>query len=97
MARRRRNRPFRSAKRKKKKTPRTERVERDDHVELEGTVTEVHPGNLFDVELDAGSQVVAKLSGRMRRFRIRVVLGDRVKVALSPYDLTHGLITWRRR
>ena len=55
----------------------------------------MYAGGNFDVTLDAGPIVKAEVSGRMRRYRIRVLLGDRVKVALSPYDLTHGLLTYR--
>ncbi|MGF1466393.1 MAG: translation initiation factor IF-1 [Sandaracinaceae bacterium] len=64
-------------------------------MKLDGTVTAVHPAGLFDVELEGGQTVHAHLSGRLRRFRIRVILGDQVTVALSPYDLTHGMIVWR--
>jgi len=70
---------------------------RRDHLEIEGTVDKVHAGGNFEVYLDNGATVNAQLSGRMRRFRIRVILGDRVKVAISPYDLTHGLIVYRMK
>lgn len=82
---------------KKRSNPFTEtdKTERRDHLELEGTVSEVFAGGHFLVELDAGPSIKAVVSGRMRRYRVRVLLGDRVKVALSPYDLTHGLITYR--
>lgn len=68
---------------------------RSDHVELEGTIKNVFVGGHFQVELDDGPVIKAEISGRMRKYRIRVILGDRVRVALSPYDLTHGLITYR--
>lgn len=68
---------------------------RSDHVEVEGTVTQVYAGGQFEVDLDDGPAVKAEVSGRMRRYRIRVLLGDRVRVGLSPYDLSHGLITYR--
>ncbi|MGF1469255.1 MAG: translation initiation factor IF-1 [Sandaracinaceae bacterium] len=71
--------------------------ERDDHVKLDGTVTQVYAGGQFEVETDAGTTVRAQLCGRMRKFRIRVILGDRVTVALSPYDLTHGMIVYRMK
>jgi translation initiation factor IF-1 len=64
---------------------------------VEGAVNQVYAGGQFDVELDAGSTVRAQLCGRMRKFRIRVLLGDRVTVALSPYDLTHGMIVFRAK
>ncbi len=70
-------------------------MSRDDLLQLEGTVTEVKSANHFTVQADAGPVVTAQLSGRMRKFRIRVVQGDRVVVSVSPYDPTHGLITYR--
>jgi translation initiation factor IF-1 len=70
-------------------------LSRDDHVQLDGVVTNVFAGGQFEVKTDAGPIVRAQLSGRMRKNRIRVILGDRVTVALSPYDLTHGMITYR--
>jgi translation initiation factor IF-1 len=70
-------------------------LSRDDHVQLDGVVTNVFAGGQFEVKTDAGPMVRAQLSGRMRKNRIRVILGDRVTVALSPYDLTHGMITYR--
>jgi len=70
---------------------------RDDHVQLDGVVTQVFAGGQFEVRTDAGAIVRAQLSGRMRKNRIRVILGDRVTVALSPYDLTHGMITYRHK
>ena len=69
----------------------------DDLIEIEGVVTEVFPGGHFKVETNAGTEVHAHLAGRLRRFRIRVVLGDRVTVAVSPYDLTKGRITFRHK
>lgn len=71
--------------------------DRSDHVKLEGTVTQVFAGGQFEVETDAGPTVRAKLCGRMRKYRIRVILGDRVTVALSPYDLNHGMIVYRTK
>jgi len=60
-------------------------------------VTQVFAGGQFEITTDAGAIVRAQLSGRMRRNRIRVILGDKVTVALSPYDLSHGLITYRHK
>ena len=71
--------------------------DRDDHVKLDGVVAQVFAGGQFEVETDAGAVVRARLCGRMRKFRIRVILGDRVTVALSPYDLTHGMIVYRAK
>ena len=71
--------------------------EREDHVKLSGTVIQVYAGGQFEVETDAGPTIRAKLCGRMRRYRIRVILGDRVTVALSPYDLNHGMIVYRMK
>ena len=68
---------------------------RDDLIEFDGKVTEVLAGGNFSVELDNGHKVLARLSGRMRRFHIRVVVGDRVTVAVSPYDPTRGFIVFR--
>ena len=60
-------------------------------------VTQVFAGGQFEVKTDTGAIVRAQLSGRMRKNRIRVILGDRVTVALSPYDLSHGMITYRHK
>jgi len=83
--------------RKKRRTDFEQEEKRDDHIKLEGTVTNVFAGGQFEVETDAGAKVRAQLCGRMRKFRIRVILGDRVTVALSPYDLTHGMIVYRAK
>ena len=99
MARRRGGRPPRRGGKKKKRTRESydSEEERSDHVKLEGTVTNVFAGGQFEVETDAGPTVRAKLCGRMRKYRIRVILGDRVTVALSPYDLNHGMIVYRTK
>ncbi len=68
---------------------------RDDLIEFDGKVKEVLAGGNFRIELDNGHDVLARLSGRMRRFHIRVVIGDRVTVAVSPYDPTRGFIVFR--
>jgi len=67
----------------------------DDKIELEGTVVEALPNTQFTVELDNGHKVLAYLSGKMRKYYIRILLGDRVRVELTPYDLTRGRITYR--
>jgi translation initiation factor IF-1 len=68
---------------------------KEEKLEVEGTVIETLPNTMFRVELDSGHQVLAYLSGRMRKYYIRVLLGDRVRLELSPYDLTRGRITYR--
>jgi len=70
---------------------------RDDVIELEGTVVDALPNTTFKVKLENGHEVLAHLAGKMRQRYVRVVLGDTVKVELSPYDLTRGRITWRVR
>ena len=66
-----------------------------DKIEVEGTVVEALPGTQFHVELDNGHVVLAYLSGKMRKYYIRILLGDRVRVELSPYDPEKGRITYR--
>lgn len=66
-----------------------------DAIEVEGTVSEVLPNATFKVELENGHEILAYLSGKMRKFYIRVLEGDRVKCEMSPYDLTRGRITYR--
>jgi len=78
--------------------PRTEESEekkKKDVIEAEGTVTEALPNAMFRVQLDSGHSVLAHISGKMRMYYIRILLGDRVTVELSPYDLTRGRITYR--
>lgn len=70
-------------------------MSRQDLIEIPGTVTQVGAGGNFQVRTEHGHEVLARLSGRMRRFHIRVVPGDRVTVAVSPYDLSRGLIVHR--
>ena len=66
-----------------------------DVLEMTGTVVEKLPNAMFQVELENGHQVLAHISGKLRTNFIRILPGDQVKVALSPYDLTKGRITWR--
>lgn len=68
---------------------------KEDKLEVEGTVVEALPNTQFMVELDNGHKVLAYLSGKMRRYYIRILLGDRVRVEMTPYDLTRGRITYR--
>ena len=66
-------------------------------VEAEGVVKEVLPNTMFRVELDGGVLVLAQACGKMRKYRIRILPGDNVKLELSPYDPTRGRITYRYR
>jgi translation initiation factor IF-1 len=66
-----------------------------DAIEVEGIVTEVLPNTNFRVQLENDHEILAYLSGKMRRFYIRVLEGDRVKVEMSPYDLSRGRVTYR--
>ena len=70
---------------------------KEEKLEVEGTVIELLPNTQFKVELDNGHKVLAYLSGRMRRYYIRILLGDRVRVEMTPYDLSRGRITYRYR
>ncbi len=72
-------------------------AEKEEGIEVEGDVTQALPNTFFRVEVAEGHEVLAKLAGKMRRRRIRVNPGDRVRVELSPYDLTRGRITYRLR
>jgi len=66
-------------------------------IQAEGTVIEALPATQFRVELDNGHEIMAYLCGKMRRYYIRVLLGDRVTVEISPYDLEKGRITYRHK
>ncbi len=70
---------------------------KDDKLILEGKIIEALPNTTFRVQLDNGHEVLAYLSGKMRKHYIRVLLGDSVRVELSPYDLTRGRIVYRHR
>jgi translation initiation factor IF-1 len=70
---------------------------KEEAIEMEGVVIESLPNTNFKVKLDNGHVVNAHISGRMRKHYIRILLGDRVTVALTPYDLTKGRITFRNR
>ena len=69
----------------------------EDKIEAEGVVTEALPNAMFKVQLENGHEVLAYLAGRMKKYYIRVLLGDRVRVELSPYDLTRGRIVYRHK
>ena len=68
---------------------------KEEAIELEGEVTEALPNTMFRVQLDNSHSVLAHISGKMRQNYIRILPGDRVKVELSPYDLSRGRITYR--
>jgi translation initiation factor IF-1 len=70
---------------------------KEEAIEVDGTVQEALPNAMFRVELDNGHPVLAHISGKMRKFYIRILPGDKVKVELSPYDLTRGRITYRMK
>ncbi|MAD60299.1 MAG: translation initiation factor IF-1 [Myxococcales bacterium] len=70
---------------------------KEEAITVEGTVVEPLPNAMFRVELDNGHKVLAHVSGKMRKFFIRILPGDKVTVELSPYDLTRGRITYRAR
>jgi translation initiation factor IF-1 len=70
---------------------------KEDVIEVEGTVVEALPNTNFKVELENGHQIHAHISGKLRMNYIKILPGDKVKVELSPYDLTKGRITWRAK
>jgi translation initiation factor IF-1 len=71
---------------------------KEDHVELAGTIVDTLGGGQYSVKItESGTEIRARLCGKMKQFRIRVIPGDRVKVAVSPYDTSHGMITYRER
>ena len=72
-------------------------MSKEDVIEVEGTVLEALPNTNFKVELQNGHQILAHISGKLRMNYIKILPGDKVKVELSPYDLTRGRITWRAK
>ena len=70
---------------------------KEDNIEMEGTVVETLPNTMFRVELENGHIVTAHISGRMRKNYIRILTGDKVKIELTPYDLSKGRIIYRSR
>ncbi len=73
------------------------RMAKEDFIEMEGTVIETLPNTMFRVELENGHIVTAHISGKMRKYYIRILTGDTVTVQLTPYDLSKGRITYRAR
>jgi translation initiation factor IF-1 len=72
-------------------------MSKEEAIEVEGTVVEALPNAMFRVELEDGHRVLAHISGKMRKYYIKIVIGDKVTVELSPYDLTRGRITFRAK
>jgi translation initiation factor IF-1 len=70
---------------------------KEDVIEMDGTVVDTLPNTMFRVELENGHVVTAHISGKMRKHYIRILTGDKVKVEITPYDLTKGRITFRER
>lgn len=69
----------------------------EDKIRVDGTIIEALPGTQFKVELDNGHEILAYLAGKMRKYYIRVLLGDRVTIEMSPYDMTRGRIVYRHK
>lgn len=74
----------------------SEYVAKEDVIEVEGTVIEPLPNAMFRVQLESGHKILAHVSGKLRLHFIKIVIGDKVVVQLSPYDLTRGRITYRK-
>lgn len=72
-------------------------MSKEDVIEVEGIVSEALPNTLFKVKLENGHEILAHISGKLRMNYIKILPGDRVKIELSPYDLTKGRITWRAK
>ncbi|MDO4894541.1 MAG: translation initiation factor IF-1 [Moraxella sp.] len=70
-------------------------AKKDDIIEFEGEVIDTLPNTLFKVRLDNGHEIIAHISGKMRKHYIRILTGDKVKVEMTPYDLSKGRITYR--
>jgi len=70
---------------------------KEEAIEIEGVVSEVLPSAMFRVDLSNGHKLLATAAGKMRKFRIRIIAGDHVTVAVSPYDLSRGRITFRHK
>jgi translation initiation factor IF-1 len=72
-------------------------AEKEEKIELEGEVVEAFRSGMYRIALDNGHETLGYTSGKMRRYRIRILPGDRIKVELSPYDITRGRIVFRYR
>jgi len=72
-------------------------AEKEEKIELEGEVVEAVGSGMYRIQLDNGQEALGYTAGKMRRYRIRITPGDRIKIELSPYDLTRGRIVYRER
>lgn len=72
-------------------------MSKEEHIEMSGTIVESLPNTMFRVELENGHTILAHISGRMRKNYIRILTGDKVRVELTPYDLTKGRIIFREK
>jgi translation initiation factor IF-1 len=72
-------------------------MSKEEKIEVEGTILEALPNAMFRVEMEGGHKVLAHISGKMRMHYIKILPGDKVKIELSPYDLTRGRITYRAK
>lgn len=75
-------------------------MSKNEQIQIDGIITKVEPGDWFQVEVEIGDikkVIRSKLSGKLRKNKIKLILGDKVTVSLSPYDLETGLVTWRYR
>lgn len=72
-------------------------MSKEDVIEVEGIVTDSFPNAMFEVQLENGHKLMATISGKLRMNYIRIIVGDKVTVEISPYDLTRGRITWRKK
>ena len=72
-------------------------MSKEDVIEVEGIVSEALPNTLFKVKLENGHEILAHISGKLRMNYIKILPGDKVKIELSPFDLTKGRITWRAK
>lgn len=72
-------------------------MSKDDLVNIDGKISNLSGGGIYSVTLENGAEVKAKLCGKMKKFKIKVVVGDRVTIGVSPYDPTHGLILHRHK
>ena len=72
-------------------------MSKEDVIEVEGTVSEALPNTLFKVKLENGHEILAHISGKLRMNYIKILPGDKVRIELSPYDLSKGRITWRAK
>ena len=95
MPRRARSYPKRTTARRRAAPAAEERKPKEGAIEVQGAITECLPSTMFRVRLDNGHQVLAHISGKMRKHFIKILVGDRVTLELSPYDLTRGRITYR--